>query len=312
VITINDKELLQYNVTGLSKSTTYYFVVRVYNSDYEYADSNVLNITTSGDGGNGPPVETDEDHDGMDDDWEYDHFSNLDQGAGDDYDGDGHTNLVEFQNGWDPTNDQDPPPEEDDDDDNDDDDDIGKTLDQYKFFIVAFLIVFILIIVIIMILSKKGAKKKDEDDRRAYESADYADQYEEAPYEEETPIYTATAHPPASRKTKAVTSPRTHALPKSKTRERTLPASKPKTLPPASEEMVYEYAEEEAIYEDEYEPDMDIDDEIDSLDMEEDEPPELEEDLPELEEDEGGIDWEEDVFDDDEEDMDLLNWDEDE
>jgi hypothetical protein len=309
-ITINQQDITEYNVTGLSASTTYYFIVRVYNSDNVHKDSNTLNVTTSTQNGNGHQPD---DQDGLDDEWEMDYFGNLDQGPEDDFDGDGYTNLEEFEGGWDPTDAMDPPSDDDVNDD-DEDDDIAKTLDQYKFFIVAFLIVFILVIIIILVLSKKGDKKKEEDESRAYDvdEAGYADQYEEAPYEEETPIYTATHHTPSTKRTKAVTSPRTHTLPKSKAREKTLPTSKRKTLPPASEEMVYEYAEEEAFYEEEMEPDMDIDDEIDALDMEEEETPELEEEPPEMEdveEDDGGIDWE---ADEEEEDMDLLSWDEDE
>jgi len=42
------------------------------------------------------------DNDGLDDDWEIQHFGNLNQGPNDDPDNDGLTNLEEFQNGTDP------------------------------------------------------------------------------------------------------------------------------------------------------------------------------------------------------------------
>lgn len=44
----------------------------------------------------------DVDSDGMDDDWETSHFGGLSEAASGDYDGDGMTNLEEFDNGFDP------------------------------------------------------------------------------------------------------------------------------------------------------------------------------------------------------------------
>jgi len=43
------------------------------------------------------------DGDGLPDDWEIEHFGDLSQGADDDYDGDGYSNLEEWENGWNPT-----------------------------------------------------------------------------------------------------------------------------------------------------------------------------------------------------------------
>jgi hypothetical protein len=48
-------------------------------------------------------VQADADHDGLPDWWENDFFGNLDQGPGDDPDGDGSTNMEEFLNGDWPT-----------------------------------------------------------------------------------------------------------------------------------------------------------------------------------------------------------------
>ena len=44
----------------------------------------------------------DVDRDGLPDDWEMEHFGNLDQGADDDFDEDGYTNSEEYENGTDP------------------------------------------------------------------------------------------------------------------------------------------------------------------------------------------------------------------
>src|SRR4051812_25644631 len=46
---------------------------------------------------------TDTDGDGMDDAWEIQYFGNLAQTASGDFDGDGMTNLEEYQNGFNPT-----------------------------------------------------------------------------------------------------------------------------------------------------------------------------------------------------------------
>jgi hypothetical protein len=47
---------------------------------------------------------TDTDSDGMDDAWEVEYFNDLSQGASDDYDDDGYSNLAEFNADTDPTN----------------------------------------------------------------------------------------------------------------------------------------------------------------------------------------------------------------
>ena len=48
-------------------------------------------------------AESDSDHDGLPDDWENNFFGTLDQGAGDDPDGDGNSNFTEFLAGFNPT-----------------------------------------------------------------------------------------------------------------------------------------------------------------------------------------------------------------
>ncbi len=48
-------------------------------------------------------LNSDTDNDGLPDAWEIQHFGNLDQGPNDDFDGDGLSNLREFQDGTDPT-----------------------------------------------------------------------------------------------------------------------------------------------------------------------------------------------------------------
>lgn len=51
------------------------------------------------------------DSDGLIDGWEFSYFGDLDEGPNGDYDGDGLTNLEEFQQGTDPTDPNDPPPD---------------------------------------------------------------------------------------------------------------------------------------------------------------------------------------------------------
>jgi hypothetical protein len=47
VATITDRSVTSYTVTGLSQNTTYYFTVRTYNNQSQYADSNQITVTTS-------------------------------------------------------------------------------------------------------------------------------------------------------------------------------------------------------------------------------------------------------------------------
>ena len=56
---------------------------------------------SSGDG-SGDPTGLDEDGDGLPDQWEQQHFGDLDQGPSDDPDGDGRNNLEELEGGSDP------------------------------------------------------------------------------------------------------------------------------------------------------------------------------------------------------------------
>lgn len=55
-------------------------------------------------------IHVDSDNDGLPDDWELEHFGNLDQDGNGDFDGDGHTNQEEFDLKTDPNDPNDPPP----------------------------------------------------------------------------------------------------------------------------------------------------------------------------------------------------------
>jgi hypothetical protein len=47
LVTITDRSVTSYTVAGLSLNTTYYFIVRTYNNQSQYADSNQISVTTA-------------------------------------------------------------------------------------------------------------------------------------------------------------------------------------------------------------------------------------------------------------------------
>jgi len=47
IVTITDRSVTSYSVTGLSQNTTYYFIVRTYNNQSQYADSSQITVTTA-------------------------------------------------------------------------------------------------------------------------------------------------------------------------------------------------------------------------------------------------------------------------
>jgi hypothetical protein len=108
-------------------------------------DDNKTNDTN----GDGSEPFNDTDDDGLDDDWEIDHFGTLNYSAEDDFDDDGFTNLEEFEKETDPTKATDRPM--DDKDEKDATISSGMELFMYLVGIIA-IINLILIIIIIMFL----------------------------------------------------------------------------------------------------------------------------------------------------------------
>jgi hypothetical protein len=84
---------ISYQVTSKAKGT-YYYRVKATTSGMESSWSNIESITVN---------ITDDDEDGLPDSWEQNRFGNLDQGPGDDFDGDGYSNLEEYQADSNPT-----------------------------------------------------------------------------------------------------------------------------------------------------------------------------------------------------------------
>ncbi|MDD5502418.1 MAG: fibronectin type III domain-containing protein [Candidatus Thermoplasmatota archaeon] len=90
--------------TGLTNGQIYYYQVSAVNALGDGAKSNVVSAT--------PLVGAaeDSDHDGLPDAWEKKYFGNLTYGPNDDPDGDGYTNLQEYNAGSDPTDSASRPP----------------------------------------------------------------------------------------------------------------------------------------------------------------------------------------------------------
>ncbi|RLF48464.1 MAG: hypothetical protein DRN20_04470, partial [Thermoplasmata archaeon] len=88
-----------YTITG-KNSGTYYYRVMAKRDGENSSWSNVVFVV----------VEiADKDNDGLPDSWEYDYFGDLKEGAADDYDGDGFTNIQEYESNTDPTDPEDYP-----------------------------------------------------------------------------------------------------------------------------------------------------------------------------------------------------------
>ncbi len=87
-----------YRLDGLVDGVTYFIAATAYDT---YQNESAYSSEVSGVGV--AEGSADIDLDGLPDGWEMGHFGNLDQGPNDDYDGDGLTNLGEYEGGVDPT-----------------------------------------------------------------------------------------------------------------------------------------------------------------------------------------------------------------
>ena len=105
---------------------------------------------------------TDTDNDGLDDGWETHYFGNLNEGPNDDPDGDGYSNLQEFERNSDPTDSNSPGSDnnnENDDNNNDESTsdnplgDIGLTFQSIMIYAFILIIIFIASMVTIAIAS---------------------------------------------------------------------------------------------------------------------------------------------------------------
>jgi hypothetical protein len=119
----------------------------------------------------------DTDGDNLGDDWEYTHFGDLDQDAPDDYDWDGYSNLEEFKDETDPTDQRDHPGSDSTDDD--DDDIIGGDRNLLTMGImIALIIIFVALTVAVIILllvfkAKKGTEGKYIGEERMLDAESY-------------------------------------------------------------------------------------------------------------------------------------------
>lgn len=102
---------------------------------------------------------TDSDNDGLPDAWENATFGDLSQGANDDPDEDGYTNLQEYQADTDPQDKEDKPGPVEPTDDDDDDNGLSST----EIGLIALVGILLLIIIVIIIVVILRGRKKDEE-----------------------------------------------------------------------------------------------------------------------------------------------------
>ncbi len=126
----------------------------------------------------------DSDGDGLDDSWEQDHFGDLDETANGDPDGDGFTNLQEFENGTDPT--------------------VSNLADvpaEFPWWILLVLLIVIMVIFILFLLMKRRRSEEEEfledeqegeeeidSDAETEETGSEDEEYEESTHEESEEI----------------------------------------------------------------------------------------------------------------------------
>jgi uncharacterized membrane protein len=119
----------------------------------------------------------DSDGDNLDDQWELDHFGDLDQDAPDDYDWDGYSDLEEFKGETDPTDSRDHPGTGSVDDDDDDDDNINSNVLTMGITIALIIILVALTVAVIILLlmfkTKKGTEGKYIEKERMLDSGSY-------------------------------------------------------------------------------------------------------------------------------------------
>lgn len=96
------EDVLNYNDTDVTNNVTYFYRISAKNVIGEGPLSDDFNATPS------IPAVLDSDQDSLPDNWEQSYFGNLNQGPDDDYDGDGYSNIEEFNANTDPTNKNDP------------------------------------------------------------------------------------------------------------------------------------------------------------------------------------------------------------
>jgi len=127
------------------------------------SDGNKTN-DTNGDG-SGPLKDTDDD--GLDDDWEIEHFGTLNFSAEDDFDNDGFSNLEEFEKGTDPTKATERPIDDKDAKDEKDALSSGMELFIYIVGIIAIINLILIIIIIMFFFMRKRPMAGDVEGRVA-------------------------------------------------------------------------------------------------------------------------------------------------